>query len=327
MATIVLVAMGAAAGLTAAAPAAPALVGGPITGGVGVCNDSAGNNWWVAQGASVPAGNIYYQENAAGWVGPIGTGSNPCIVYLGGTSFDIFWVQNGAIVGRTTTDGGAAWSPISSSLLPTVSVAAGTGPAAVENDATGQLDLFYVASGTNNLMWVSIPTSGNTVVQNLGGQVFATPAAATISSSNTTILVVEGTANRIYEAMIAFGGFDGYTKLHDGLIGYGAALYWAEGTTDLYLFVAGTNSQLYMANSSNDGLTWASIHDWTGTGSHSSIHWCPLGGITHAPIAANEGATPGTAYVWVAGSTGMAYVNTVTLATNAYTWSPGFPGP
>jgi|GEM_PF-840443 len=332
MASIMLVAMVAAAGLTAAAT--PTTVGGPISGAPSATYDGT-NYWWAAQGASVPAGNIYYQENTAGWLGPVGTGTNPCIVWLGtGTgataNLDLFWVNSaGAIVGRTTTNGGATWSPISSSLLPTVSVAAGTGPEAVYNPVALQLDVFYVAAGTNNLMWVSIPASGNTVVQNLGGQVYSTPAAAEVTTSNTTVLVVQGSSNRIYEAMIAFGGFDGYSKLHDGLIGYGAKLYW-NGTTGMYLFVAGTNSQLYMAASTNTGLTWETINAATGTGSHSSIWWTPLGGITHqAPsVPAGTGAT--TAEVFVAGSNGMAYINTVTVTPTppvAYSWSAGLAGP
>ena len=185
--------------------------------------------------------------------------------------------------------------------MPPTCVAAGTGPAAVYNTATGQLDVFYVRCGNNNLMWLSLPASGNTMVQNLGGTVYATPAAA-LASDGSVQLVVRGSAYRIYQGQIFAGGFGGYTELHDGLIGAGAALCSPGPTDELCLFVIGTTGQVYMAESVNNGLTWQTIYDITGTGSHSSIYWWHFGGITKFAPAALPGpvifVTGGDGGIW-----------------------------
>jgi len=348
MATLVVAAMVAGSGLTAAAT-----VGGPALSAPGATSDGT-NLWAVAVGGSVPTGNIYYKDvttggSAGAWSGPIGTGSNPCIVYIGTGSgatanLDVFWVQNGAIVGKTTTNGGGSWSSIT---LPTTSVAAGTGPAAVYNPTNGQLDLFYVQSGTNNLVWVGLLANAITLNSNLGGQVYATPAAALTTDGNTVQVIVKGGSSRIYEATIFAQGFDGWTKFHDGLIGPGAAM-WTEGTGVMYLFVAGTNSRVYVAASPDGGLTWYKAYDIaaslgaTYTQSHSNLWWGQTGGITHlAPIAASAtGAQPAGALpasVLVAGTDGQVWgytANTLTPgpAPNWYsfagnTWTVATVGP
>jgi len=310
IATIVLVAMVAAAGVSAAKPAT---VGAMITGAPSVCYDNVvGNMWGVVQGVADTHGNtVYYTNNGVNWV-PIGTGTNPCMVWLGaGNAFAIFARgTDGALWEKTTTDA-TNWKTVS---LPATSVLAGTGPAATWTAATGETDVFYVNSGSQNLMWLSLPTTDNPAVTNLHGVVFATPAATTTSTGGMNV-VVKGTGGVIYEKMYAMGGWSGWTKFHDGLIGAGASLVGA-GTGNLYLFVSGTNSQLYAAWSHDDGLTWVTNYQQKLVSFNTnSIYWAPLGGITQsAPSATFRGSNPPVCMV--RGGDGSIWYETLKVPTS-----------
>jgi len=293
--TFVLVSTGAVACVNAAKPAT---VGGPITGGPSVATDGNMNLFYVAQGVPNPFGsNIYFMAvNPMGegtWSSAIGTGTNPCIVWQGGTNLSIFAVgTNGALWDKQTTDDGVTWKVVT---LPATSVYAGTGPAAVfaptpfQPEGIGQTDVFYVNSASQNLMWLSLPASGNNMLQSLGGKVFATPAAAVTSflgGSNSITVVVKGTGGRIYDRLYTSGGFDVWGKAwHDGLIGPGASLA-SDGVEDLALFVVGTNDRMYAAYSTDDGASWLTINGATGSGSTHSLYWATLGGATASPPAA-----------------------------------------
>jgi len=172
------------------------------------------------------------------------------------------------------------------------------------NITTLQTDVFYVDAASNHLMWDS-QVNGIVTQTDLGGVVTATPAAA-VAADGSVQLIVEGTANRIYQATIASGAFEGYTTFHpDGLIGYGASLASDPTNGNLYLFVAGTNSQLYMTSSTDNGLTWS--------------NWLHLGGILYsAPSAEYDGTT---IVVFVAGSNCNIWMNI------GGTWSPSGAGP
>ena len=314
IATIMLVSTGAVACVSATHAST---VGGPMYGGFGATSVGLGGHiWLVAQGEATSAGNIYYkdQSTAASWSGPIGTGTNPCIVGAG-TSMDVFWVStSGALVGRMTTDG-TTWKSIT---LPSTCVDAGTGPAAVYNPITRQVDVFYVGCN-NTLMWLSMPANGNTLLQNLGGQVFATPAAATAGTGGI-VVVVKGTGGVIYEKTYALGGFGGWTKFHDGLISDGASLVITPATaaatgSRMYLFVAGTTGNLYEAYSTDAGLTWTTIYAATGSGSYASLYWANLGGIAKsAPVAIASGSK---LYVGVLGGDGGLWYETGAAPYNA----------
>jgi len=289
MATTLLVSMVAAAGVSAAKPAT---VGGPVTGAPGATN-VGGTVWLVAQGATSPGGNIYYQIGTTGWLGPVGTGTNPCIVALGTTgTVDIFWVStSGALVGRTTTNGGAAWTAIT---LPPSQVAAGTGPAATYNAATGEVDVFYVNSGTNALMWDSLPANANNMQQNLGGIVTASPGAVAPRAILTTLagapatttgsidVFVRGSTGALYEKVYSMGGFGGWTKFHDGVLAAGTGPTAVANiltpdpvlTSNVFLFVTGTTGNLYELYSNDGGLTWN-----TAQPNGHALGWMDLGGI------------------------------------------------
>jgi hypothetical protein len=296
MATIVLVAMGAVVGVSAAQPAT---VAAPITGAPAVCNNGA-NLWYVAQGTPDAHGNTIYYKVTGTWM-PLGTGTNPTIMSLGtGGSVAIFARgTNGQIWGKQTADNGATWTNIT---LPTSTAAAGTGPVATYDPVTLQMDVFYVNSA-HNLVWLSQTSNAQTVQTNLGGIVFATPAA-TSPASGTIVVIVKGTGGVIYEKTMQMGGFSGWTKFHDGLIGAGATLVSAEpalptavragpalvsdGAPDVFLFVTGTNSRLYMAWSYDDGVTWVTNYQQglVPLNTHS-LYWANLGGVlTSSPSAA-----------------------------------------
>ena len=330
MATIVLVSMSAVAGVSAAHAST---VGGRMYGGFGATVGLSGDIWLVAQGAATSAGNIYYkdQSTATSWTGPIGTGTNPCILDTG-TSMDVFWVSSsGALVGTTTTDG-TTWKSIT---LPSTSVAAGTGPTAVSNTA-GTTDVFYVDSATRHLMEDTLASPGLVVTStDLGGKVFATPAATyvnPIATSGQIVVVVKGTGGVIYEKMYQMGGFSGWTKLHDGTIGNGAALVITPATSAaagsrIYLFVAGSNGHLYSLLSTDGGLSWAPFNN--GLITTRNLNWLNLGGVcASAPVAIAAGPI---LYVGTLGGDGGLWYETgaapYTATTNWFWSTTSIAGP
>jgi hypothetical protein len=320
MASIMLVSMVAAAGVSAAAQ--PATVGAPVTGGPGACYDGT-NYWLVAQGTPNSAGqNIYYKTantegglSTAAWI-PLGTGTNPTIVSLGTTGAVAVFARgtNGALWGKAN-DTGVSWSNVG---LPSTSVAAGTGAVALYDTTTLQMDIFYVNSGSNSLMWLAGTSNAETTLTNLGGAVFATPAA-TSPVSGTITVVVEGTGGVIYERMYQMGAFGGWTKFHDGAIGLGASLVSGSPPTDgsavlaplrnVELYVAGTNGHLYELYSGDGGLTWYTPNPILHPG---TLGWTNLGGVCKsAPSAVYDG----TPYIFVTGGDGGIWAN------QAGTWS------
>jgi len=104
VATILLVSMVTAAGVSTAHPAA---VGAPCGPPPASCWDGT-NVWYVAQYGNT----IYYRENGGGWTA-IGTATNPAIVYEGGVGHVAIFVRgtDGYLYEKMTTDNGATWSP------------------------------------------------------------------------------------------------------------------------------------------------------------------------------------------------------------------------
>jgi len=342
MAAIMLVSMVAAAGVSAAQPAT---VGAPITGGPSVCYDGV-NTWYVAQGAATTGGNIYYKIGATGTWKAIGSGTNPTVVCQGGAGDIAIFVRgnDGDLYEKMTTNGGATWS--SWYALPGT-VAAGTGPDAVYieraipflqpsgpissctpgsqlgpsipcglpgltfppiSTVTLQTDVFYVNSGNNHLMWDS-QVYGIVTQTDLGGVVTATPGAV-INSTGYPIVFVRGSQGSLYYKTDSSGGFGGWNKFSNGVLaaGTGPAAVRDSVSGNVYVFVAGTDTHLYEANSTNDSLTWSS--------------WLNLGGfLTSSPSAAY--ATTHVA-VMVRGRDGGIWTDTGTApytATSDWSWS------
>jgi len=273
MATIVLVSMVAAAGVSVAQPAT---VGAAITGAPAVCYDGA-NVWYVAQGgAATTSDNIYYQENTAGWIGPIGLGTNPTVVCQGGVGDVAIFVRgtNGGLYERTTADGGAAWS--SWAAWPGT-VAAGSGPAAVyathaRFTLTPQTDVFYVDSVSHHLMWDS-QVNGIITQTDLGGYVIPSPGAA-INSAGYPLVFVRGGDGSLYEKADSREGFGNWSTFPTGELAEGTAPTATVGANGyIYVFVQGATGNVYMAYSLDSGSTWSS--------------WLNLGGApTSSPSAA-----------------------------------------
>jgi hypothetical protein len=331
MATIMVVSMVAAAGAVSAAKpntvGAKATVGQPpITGAPASCYDGA-VYWNVAQGAAdVHGNNIYWQQYLGTAWTAVGAGTNPTVVAIGaGNVVIVATGTNGALWAKETTTNGASWTNVA---LPTLNPKAGTGATAVFLAATPELNVLYVATN-GNLMDASLNlgTASNSLT-NLGGNVFATPAAAATSASSMTV-VVKGTGSAIYQKDYAMGGFGLWSaKWHDGTIGLGASL--ASDTTaagtNLFLTVSGSNSRLYMAWSTDGGNTWVTNYQQgiVPLNTHA-IYWAALGGVvTSAPSSA---VTQGTGYAepLVRGSDGMIWDAGVTVPTAGVVPVPGTP--
>jgi hypothetical protein len=308
MATIVLVSMVAVVGVSAAPSSsenvqAPHPVCAPC-GAIASCYDGAASvYYYVAQGAADVHGNtIYWKTSLVGgtWK-PIGTGTTPTVVYLGaaGNVAVLATGTNGVIWAKVTTNGGTTWS---SKPLPT-SVAAGcTGPTAVFLAATPELDVFYVNSGNNHLMWdsVNLDTASSSQAD-LGGIVLATPAATTTSTGGM-VVVVKGT-DGIYERLYEMGGWGPWTKFHDGTIGYGASLA-SDNLGDLFLAVSGSNRHLYLAWSTDDGQSWVTNYQQglVPLNTHA-LYWKNLGGVvTSAPSAVFPTGFTGCVNIFVRGT-------------------------
>ena len=328
MATIVLISMVAATGVSAApttAKGAPT-VGAPTIGGPallwdpnGVGNGGTDQYWHITQGAPTTGGlNIYYMNFAApGTWKPLGTGTNPAALAITGAPSSVIIMANGpsGIWAKTTTDG-THWSNVN---LPSSIAAAGTGPCAVYDPNNNQIDVFFVASGTNHLMEdsLNLATATNTQID-LGGVVFATPAAAWTPNTAGMAVVVKGTGGIIYEKMFAMASWGAYTKFCDGTIGAGASLALDPGTDNVYLFVAGQDTHLYALQSTNDGLTWRVCNPILRP---CMLCWCNLGGILTSAPAVSGGyyGAAGHAFVEVRGSDCCIWEFTVTGACTG-TW-------
>jgi hypothetical protein len=272
MATIVLVSMVAAAGVTAAQTPVNA------NGQVSVVYVGA-NEYLFAQGAN---GNLYFKLSSAGtWTnlgGPIG--SAPAAVSQGGVNVTIYMRSTtGTLISTTTTDITAATPTWGALVTMTGTVAADTGPNAVYS-ASGTV-VFYVDSATHALMSDSattgglFPSSGNA---NLGGYVTATPGAVVTSTGGLDVFV-RGTQGAVYERMFATGGWSGYTKFHDGTLvaGTGPTAVENSTTASITVFVTGTDLHMYSVVSGNDGLTWNSHFS-------GALSWTNLGGtLTSSP--------------------------------------------
>jgi hypothetical protein len=337
LATIVLFSMVAAAGVSAAPSSrvnvqAPGVVC-PRCGAIASCWDGV-QYWNVAQGAADVHGNtIYWQTPSLGGVWTaLCPGTNPTVVALGpGNVVILARSTNGAILAKETVDSGASWT---NWALPTTCVAACTGPTAVFLAATPELDVFYVACGNNHLMEIIFNLATATTTQkDLGGVVLATPAAAATSTSSM-VVVVKGT-DGIYEIICQMGGCSSYTKLHDGTIGLGASL--SSDGTNLFLAVSGTNSRLYVAWSTDNGVTWVTNFQQglVPLNTHA-LYWANLGGVvTSAPSAAVTQPGSGYADILVRGSDCKIYDASVTLPTPGVvpgflitgSWSKPFLGP
>jgi hypothetical protein len=306
MATIVLVAMGAVVGVSAAkfGTVGASTVGGPITGTPAFCWDGT-QYWTVTQGAPDVHGNTIYWATgtfATPW-NPIGTGTNPTVVALGVDNVVILARgADGTIWAKETTNSGNTWTNVA---LPTSAAAAGTGPAAT--DSNSQIDVFYVGSGNNHLMVdiLNLATATNTQTD-LGGIVFATPAAN--ATTGGTDVVVKGTGGVIYQKAYAMGGFGGWTKFHDGTIGLGASLA-SDNAGNLFLTVSGTDSHLYMAWSYDDGVTWVTNYQQglSLLNTHA-LYWAKLGGVVQSgPSTLTRISGPGETLV--RGGDGRIWVN------------------
>lgn len=171
-----------------------------------------------------------------------------------------------------------------------------------------QTDVFYVDSVSHHLMWNS-QVSGVVGEKDLGGVATATPGAAMDSGGNPVVFVRGGDGG-LYENMgSASGAFSGWTKFSSGVlaadIGPTAV---SDGAGGIYVFVTGTNAQMYLAYSLNDGSTWSS--------------WINLGGyLTSSPSGAYT-----SAYIVVAvrGGDGHIWTNTGSppyTATSDWLWS------
>jgi hypothetical protein len=327
MAAIVLVSIVAATGVSAAKPAVvgtvgaggASTVGGPITGAPAVCWDGA-TYWTVAQGVADVHGNTIYWATgtqATPW-NPIGTGTNPTVVAIGaGNVVILARGADGTIWAKETTNYGVSWTNVA---LPTLAVKAGTGPTAVFLAATPELDVFYVATNGNLMVATLNLGTASTSLQNLGGNVFATPAAAATSTSSMDV-VVKGTGGGIYQIPYAMGGFGSWSaKFHDGTIGAGASLASAVASVpdgdvgapvagNLFLLVSGTNSRLYEAWSTDGGTTWVTNYQQklVPLNTHA-LYWANLGGVvTSAPSTLTR--IPGLGETLVRGGDGRIWVN------------------
>ena len=86
---------------------------------------------------------------------------------------------------------------------------------------------------------------------------------------------MRGSQGSLYYKTDSSGGFGGWNKFSNGVLaaGTGPAAVRDSVSGNVYVFVAGTDTHLYEANSTNDSLTWSS--------------WLNLGGfLTSSPSAA-----------------------------------------
>jgi hypothetical protein len=324
MATIVLVAMAATAGVTAA----QTVTVNP-NGQVSVVY-AASNEYIFAQST---AGKLVY-ENASNptWINVLGTvGSAPSAILQPSTAnpnqVTVFARgTDGNLYSSTTTDITAATTSGAWSAATKLSgtVAAGTGPVAVYNPSTPQTDVFFVDSVTHQLMEDSSTTSGifppsagstplggyvtatpGAVVTGTGGYVIGTPAGVAPSASTGIDVFARGNPNGLYEKIYATGGWGGWTHFNNGALAAGTGpTVISEGLppTDIgqtaapyggavAVFVTGTNFRLYEAIGGPNGLTWQSVYDVTGHGSRTLVGWHNLGGVlTSSPSAVWDGA-------------------------------------
>jgi hypothetical protein len=297
MATIVLVSMVAAAGVTAAQTV-------NVNGQVSVVYDGFGNQYLFAQGAN---GNLYYKNatSSSAWInlgGPIG--SAPAAVSQGGEQVTIYMRSTtGTLISTTTANIATATATTGWGALVTMSgtVAAGTGPNAVYS-ALGGTDVFYVDSATHSLMDDSSATSGlfpPTGNANLGGFVTASPGAAVTSTGGIDVFV-RGTQGAVYERIYATGGWSGWTKFHDGTLEAGTGpTAVSGGYGGITVYVTGTDLHMYSVYSGDDGLTWN--HHFSG-----ALSWTNYGGtLTSSP----SGVWWGDNVVVVRGADGNIWTN------------------
>jgi hypothetical protein len=338
MAVIVLGSMVAVAGVSTAQSAT---VGSTCVANVAAATDGTAT-LFVAQGAqnSPHPGttyNLYVATAAAGgapgaWTAINGFGTNPCVVSTASGAFSIFWNDNGALMeatgtGITASAHGTWTAQTGAGMLPTTpSLASGMGPTATQTGT--QTDIFYVATGGALMEWSQSGSSAWPTT--LGGNVLASPAASTTLNGAGIVVIVKGT-DGIYERVYEMGAWGPWIKLHDGAIGLGASLVRTPATSQMYLFVAGTNSHLYVLYSANDGTTWSTLS--TATHTTQNLDWINLGGVCYSAPATTGTATLTTAYVvggdcriWVF-TVGLSLIGNVPPVVTG-TWSPSsFAGP
>jgi hypothetical protein len=304
MATIVLVSM-----VAAASAATPTPVGCTVCKAPAICYDGNNHEFLFVQGYN---GNLWAKDTTgyidgghyAAWTNMgVAITSAPYAVSLGGQSIAVFFANSaGNIVSTTTLNDGATWSALT--VWPGT-VATCSGPAAVYNAATGETDVFYVASGSLNLKEDSLASTitppSQAVSTNLHGVVTATPAA--VVSGGVTDVVVRGTGGHIWERTYGTGEWSTWTPFHDGTIGYGAAMVNPSGT-NVVLYVAGSDNRLYSLKSTDNGVSWQT--------QRSGLSWTPLNGVlTSQPSAA----------LYTSGTPARVYTTVVVSGTDCNIWT------
>ena len=346
MATIVLLAMTAVAGVSAAQPAkvgvAPASAPGTSQNGPVQMTFVEGYNghlWGIASVALDRSAALTWVDFGLAITG------QPAVVWTGSADYTVVAPTASGIIAITTPDSGVTWSG------PTTwpgTVLSSTGVAAI-SDQAGTTQVFYVDSASHHLMVDTQAPPGLVITQtDLGGMVYATPAATTVmpiapptsgvgATPASIVVIVKGTGGLIYEKTASMGGWSGYAKLHDGRIGLGAALATGPQFVDagptvgapagtVVLLVAGVNGHLYSLVSTDGGLNWALKPN--GPLTTHNLNWVNAGGVcVSAPGASNLGATVVTL---VAGADGNVWQNNGVPGWNAqadFSWALGIPGP
>ena len=204
--------------------------------------DTTGVTWWE----ELNGGNVVVPWTSLGGIataGPTATspGSGILDVFVRGT--------DGAVWEKTTTNGGASWSAwhsLGGQLAP------GTGPGATA--VPGRVDVFV--EGTDGAMWHKWNTGSWSGWQSLGGQLTASPAAAS-PSKGVIEAFVRGTDGGLWERTTTNGGssWSGWHSLGGQLAaGTGpAACSWDSGRTDV--FVLGTDGNVW--HKYTTGTSWS----------------------------------------------------------------------
>jgi 5-hydroxyisourate hydrolase-like protein (transthyretin family) len=204
--------------------------------------DTTGVTWWE----ELNGGNVVVPWTSLGGIataGPTATspGSGILDVFVRGT--------DGAVWEKTTTNGGASWSAwhsLGGQLAP------GTGPGATA--VPGRVDVFV--EGTDGAMWHKWNTGSWSGWQSLGGQLTASPAAAS-PSKGVIEAFVRGTDGGLWERTTTNGGssWSGWHSLGGQLAaGTGpTACSWGSGRTDV--FVLGTDGNVW--HKQTTGTSWS----------------------------------------------------------------------
>jgi hypothetical protein len=339
MATIVLVAMAATAGVTAA----QTVTVNP-NGQVSVVYDNAGNQWTFAQ--STAGKCVYAQTNVAApvWINVLGAiGSAPSAirqptvanlntvtVFARGTDGNLYSATTLDITTATTA---AQWSGgVATKLSGTV--AANTGPVAVWNNinpAAPVTDVFFVDSTSHNLMMDGssvaqvFPPNGGSV--SLGGYVTATPGAVVTAVGGIDVFA-RGNPNGLYEIAYATGGWGGWGHFNNGALAAGTGPSAITNGGTVAVFVTGTNYRLYEALAGINGLTWLTVRQinvnffGSNTGSKTLTGWLNLGGVISSSPSAVYNTANGNQVVLVRGADTNIWTNLNFLWTTGTTLAP-----